>query len=91
MLQEAIELFEKDITANNARPYHRSFWFFLFLRISQHLNFMPVRLLCKLFKRIVLMGTSCELPASAIVGGGGVIFLTLMALSLAPMPVLALT
>ena len=90
MLQEAIELFEKDITANNARPYHRSFWFFLSLRISQHLNFMPVRLLCKLIKRIVLMGTSCELPASAIVGGG-VIFPTLMALSLAPMPVLALT
>lgn len=70
MLQEAVELFEKDITANNARPYHRSFWFFLFLRLSQHLNFMPARLLCKLIKRIVLMGTSCELPASAIVGGG---------------------
>lgn len=70
MLKTGFNLFTIDIAANSACWRNRVFWFFLFLRCAQYVEFSPVRLICKFCKKIVLMGTCCELPASAIVGGG---------------------
>lgn len=63
-------MFAEDKMANSARWYHRAFWFFLFLRGSQHAAWKPIRALCKLCKKLTLMGTCCELPTAALQGGG---------------------
>lgn len=63
-------VFKCDLNANRAKPRSRHFWFFLFLRGSQYARFAPVRVLCKIGKKLVLAGTCCELPASALLGGG---------------------
>lgn len=70
MFEIGYKLFKCDITANNARWFHRVFWFYFFLRGGQYIGFAPIKLLFKLCKKIVLAGACCELPASAIVGGG---------------------
>ncbi len=57
-----VDIFKRDLSANNASWHDRSFWFFLFLRGAQHFNFAQFVLLCKLEKKIVVAGTSCELP-----------------------------
>lgn len=66
----AYKVFKKDVESNNAHIWHRSFWFFIFLRGSQHLKFAPFRAFCKMCKKMLLAGTCCELPASAMTGGG---------------------
>lgn len=65
-----LDFFQRDLRANNASPCDRVFWFFLFLRGAQHARFAAVRVLCKVGKKLVLTGTCCELPASALKGGG---------------------
>lgn len=70
MFEIGYKLFKCDITANNARWFHRVFWFYFFLRGGQYIGFAPIKCLFKLCKKIVLAGACCELPASAIVGGG---------------------
>ena len=62
--------FKQDIKINRAKPCDRHFWFFLFLRGAQHARFAPLRLLCKVGKKLTLAGTCCELPASALRGEG---------------------
>lgn len=67
---KAFAVFAEDISVNNARWHHRSFWFFLFLRGSQFSRLSLLWQLCKIGKRLSLSGTCCELPSSALVGAG---------------------
>lgn len=67
---KGLSQFKRDISTNGARWHHRSFWFFAFLRGSQYGRFGVIRIFCKAAKKLVLAGTSCELPSSAIIGGG---------------------
>lgn len=63
--------FKEDLKVNHAKWYHRAFWFFLFLRGSQISRggiAQIFRILCKLGKKIVLIGSNCELPSDALVG-----------------------
>lgn len=62
--------FEKDIYANGLRATKRLWWVMLFLRLEQRSTIRILKRVLAGFKKILLFGTCCELPAKAFVGGG---------------------
>lgn len=62
--------FKEDIDANRMRPNRRLFWVLMFLRLQQNCKGRISKKASGLFKRIALLGSCCEMPASAFVGGG---------------------
>ena len=63
-------LFKEDIDANKMSPFRRLYWTLLFMRLQQNCTRRSFKKFLGALKRLSLLGTLCELPAQAFIGGG---------------------